>query len=204
MRLTGFPMFDGGQGDDLPAQLVEFCRTGGLPVAFTFGTGMAHPANFFRAALETCAVLGVRGIFLTKYRDQLPDPLPSSVHHSAFAPFQKLFPQCAAIVHHGGIGTVAKAMAAGTPQLICPICFDQIDNGVRTKGLGVGDWLKSRRSDGKQIAEALTRLMTPETRSRCRLISTRFQAVDALESAARCIERFAADRVCPPRSSRIC
>jgi UDP:flavonoid glycosyltransferase YjiC (YdhE family) len=159
---------------------------------------MAQPAELFGAALEACAILGVRGVFLTKYRDQLPHPLPSSILHSAFAPFQKLFPQCAAVVHHGGIGTVAKAMATGTPQLISPICFDQIDNGVRVKGLGAGDWIKFKRRGGRQIADALSRLITPETRSRCREISARFENNEALASAAQHVERFATGRRCRP------
>jgi UDP:flavonoid glycosyltransferase YjiC (YdhE family) len=190
LRLTGFPLFDGGKdGEDLLRKLLEFCRAGDPPVAFTFGTGMAHSTQFFRSALEACEVLGVRGIFLTKYRDQLPDSLPASVFHCAFASFQKLFPHCTAVVHHGGIGTVAKAMAAGTPQLICPIYFDQIDNGVRTKALGVGDWIKSGDREGRKIADALTKLMTPATQTRCREISARFENSDALESAAQWIER---------------
>jgi rhamnosyltransferase subunit B len=196
LRLTGFPMFDGGKdGDGVPPPVRAFCHEGDPPVAFTFGTGMAHSAEFFRSALEVCAVLGTRGIFLTRYRDQLPDPLPAFVLHSAFAPFQKLFPHCAAVVHHGGIGTVAKAMATGTPQLICPIYFDQVDNGVRTKKLGAGDWIQSRRVDGKQIAAALPKLLTPDVRSRCREIAIRFQGHDALELAAESIEEFARSKV---------
>ena len=197
MRLAGFPMFDGGQVEEMSPQILEFCRAGTAPVAFTFGTGMAHAAELFRSALEACALLGLRGIFLTKYRDQLPDSLPPSILHSNFAPFQKLFPQCAAVVHHGGIGTVAKAMAAGTPQLICPICFDQTDNGVRAKELGVGEWLHSRHRSGRQIADALTRLMTLETRSRCRVIAARFENGHALELAAQYIEGLAMGQVCP-------
>lgn len=188
MQLMGFPMFDGGRDEELPASLREFCRAGSPPVVFTFGTGMAHPADLFRASFEACQFLGVRGIFLTKYRDQLPYPLPPSVVHHTYAPFQQLFPRCAAVVHHGGIGTVSKAMAAGLPQLICPICFDQTDNGVRTKNLGIGDWLTTRRKDGRQIADALTKLMTPEVRSRCRTIAERFKSSDALELAAQFIE----------------
>jgi rhamnosyltransferase subunit B len=192
LRLTGFPLFDGGKnGEDLSSQLLEFCRGGDPPIAFTFGTGMAHSAEFFRGALEACGVLGVRGILLTKYRDQLPDFLPPSVIHCAFAPFQKLFPHCAAVVHHGGIGTVAKALATGTPQLICPIYFDQIDNGVRTKALGVGDWIKPGNREGKKVAKALTKLVTPSTRARCREISARFIGCDALESAVQWVERAA-------------
>jgi len=198
IRLTGFPLFDGGQAAALPSQVMEFCRAGTAPVAFTFGTGMAQPAKFFRSALEACAVLGARGIFLTKFRDQLPGSLPSSILHCGFAPFQKLFPKCAAVMHHGGIGTVASAMAAGTPQLICPICFDQTDNGVRAKELGVGDWLNSRHLNGRQIADALRRLMTLETRSRCRIIAARLENSKALKSAAQHIEGFAMNSICPP------
>jgi sterol 3beta-glucosyltransferase len=29
------------------------------------------------------------------------------------------------VLHHGGSGTTAAALAAGTPQLICPLQFDQ-------------------------------------------------------------------------------
>jgi rhamnosyltransferase subunit B len=179
---------------DIPADIVEFCRAGDPPVVFTFGTGMAHPAELFRSALEACATLGVRGIFLTRHRDQLPETLPASVFHSAFAPFQKLFSRCGAIVHHGGIGTVAKALAAGIPQLICPLCFDQMDNGVRARALGAGDWIKLRPGGGKQIADALKKLMTPSIRARCREISARFENSDALESTAQRIESFATRR----------
>ena len=196
IRLTGFPMFDGGQNESLPPEVLDFCRAGTPPVAFTFGTGMAHSADLFRAALEACAILGARGIFLTKYRDQLPASLPASALHCAFAPFQKLFPQCAAVVHHGGIGTVAKALATGTPQLIHPLCFDQIDNGARTKGLGAGDYLRSSRSTGKQIAAALAGVMTADTRARCRTLATRFDKTDSLETTATLIETLAA--ICFP------
>jgi UDP:flavonoid glycosyltransferase YjiC (YdhE family) len=194
IRLAGFPMFDGGQNEMVAPAVMEFVRAGPRPVAFTFGTGMAHSSDLFRAALQACETLGVRGIFLTKYRDQLPDPLPPSVFHCAFAPFQKLFPRCAAVVHHGGIGTVAQAMAAGVPQLVHPICFDQIDNGVRVKRLGAGDCLRAKRASGKQIATSLTALMTEESRARCRQLMTRFDKTDAFARAAGLIEKLVSER----------
>jgi UDP:flavonoid glycosyltransferase YjiC (YdhE family) len=193
VRLVGFPLFDGVQNDALPPEVLEFCRAGKPPVAFTFGTGMAHSAGLFRTALEACEILGARGILLTKYRDQLPDSLPPSVLHCTFAPFQKLFPHCAAVMHHGGIGTVAKAMAAGIPQLIRPLCFDQIDNGMRTKRIGAGDCLRARRSNGKQVATALTALMTEESRSSCCQLMARFDKTDAFATSVRLVEKLATD-----------
>jgi len=194
IRLVGFPMFNGEPDRPLPKDVLNFCHAGKPPVAFTFGTGMAHPAVLFRQAMEACELLGGRAIFLTKYRNQLPDTLPPTVLHCDFAPFQKLFPQCAAVVHHGGIGTTAKAMAAGIPQLIHPQCFDQIDNGMRVKRLGVGDCLRDKPGSGKKIAAALTALMTEETRTRCRKLMTRFENVDAFATSAELVEKLTAQR----------
>lgn len=190
LKLAGFPMFEGGPDQDLPGDVQEFLRAGAPPVAFTFGTGMAHSATFFQATLEACELLGTRGIFLTKYRDQLPSALPSSLMHCPFAPFQKLFPRCAAILHHGGIGTVAKAMAAGVPQLIHPFCFDQPDNGVRVKKLGAGDSLPMKRVSGRRIAEALKPLLTDQARTKSRSLMKHF-AGNSLSMAADFVETMA-------------
>lgn len=194
IRLVGFPMFDGDPNQALPAEVLKFCQDGKPPVAFTFGTGMAHSAGLFQGAMEACAILGARGILLTKYRNQVPDRLPPTVLHCDFAPFQKLFPHCAAVVHHGGIGTTAKAMAAGIPQLIHPQCFDQIDNGMRVKRLGAGDCLRVKPSSGKKVAAVLTALMTQEAQARCRGLMTRFDEADAFAASAGLLEKFAADR----------
>jgi rhamnosyltransferase subunit B len=184
LQLLDFPMFDGDGHAELSPELREFCRGGEPPVAFTFGTGMAHSANLFRSALEACTILGTRGIFLTKHADQIPQPLPPTVVHASFAPFQKLFPECAAVVHHGGIGTTARAMAAGVPQVICPLCFDQIDNAVRIDALGVGDWIRTQPPTGAHMAAAITKVLTSATRVRCGEIASRFPNRDALDSAA--------------------
>ena len=40
-------------------------------------------------------------------------------------PHAWLLPRCAAILHAGGAGTVAAALLAGVPQVVCPLHFDQ-------------------------------------------------------------------------------
>ncbi len=44
---------------------------------------------------------------------------------SMYAPHEWLFEKCAAILHHGGSGTMATALLSRKPQLICPVLFDQ-------------------------------------------------------------------------------
>ena len=90
----------------------------------------------FRGRAAACERLGRRGLLLTKFANQVPTPLPAGVIHVAYAPFSELLPQCAALVHHGGIGTTAQALAAGVPQLIVPFAHDQHDNAARVSGSG--------------------------------------------------------------------
>ena len=190
LRLAGFGRYDGGRGGDLADDVRSFCQAGPPPIAFTFGTGMTHGAAFFRAAAVACESLGARGLLLTKYPHQIPARLPPGVRHCAFAPFQHLLPLCAAVVHHGGIGTTAAALAAGTPQVVLPLAWDQPDNARRVQGLGVGIRLGPRQRTAGHLARALSRLRTPEVRARCRAVADRVGKVDGLEVAAQWIEDF--------------
>ena len=40
-------------------------------------------------------------------------------------PFRWLVPRSAALVHHGGIGTLSQGLAGGVPQVVMPMGFDQ-------------------------------------------------------------------------------
>jgi UDP:flavonoid glycosyltransferase YjiC (YdhE family) len=192
LRLAGFGRYDGGREDELADDIRSFCRAGPPPIAFTFGTGMTHGSAFFRAAAAACASLGIRGLLLTKYPHQIPTRLPAGVRHCAFAPFRQLLPLCAAVVHHGGIGTTASALAAGIPQVILPLAWDQPDNSRRVQGLGVGIRLGPRQRTAGHLARALSRLTTPEVRACCRAVAERVGEADGLEVAARWVEGLAA------------
>jgi UDP:flavonoid glycosyltransferase YjiC (YdhE family) len=95
------------------------------------------------------------------------------VRHVPFAPLREILPRCAAIVHHGGIGTTAAALAAGTPQLILPFAYDQFDNAARVERLGVGTSLPARRRGATDLAAALTRVLCDSTAQRCRAAAQR-------------------------------
>jgi UDP:flavonoid glycosyltransferase YjiC (YdhE family) len=191
VRLAGFGRFDGAHGE-VPEDVRAFCEAGPPPVAFTLGTGMAHAAGFFRAAVAACAALGARGLLLTRYANLVPRRLPPTVRHCAFAPFRRLLPLCGAAVHHGGIGTTAAALEAGCPQLVLPLAWDQPDNAARVTRLGVGTALGPRRRTAGHLARALARLMTPEVRHRCRAVAARAGGADGLAVAADRIEGLTA------------
>lgn len=204
VKLAGFPMYDGTTSRELPPHVEAFLRAGPPPVAFTFGTGMMHAGKTIAAALHACDRLKLRAIFLTKYAQQLPPSLPPSVCTAPFAPFRLLFPRCAAIVHHGGIGTVAKALAAGVPQLVLPMAYDQTDNAHRVKAMGAGAWISPRRADARRLGEALGQVMMRDVKERCASVAHRFAVRDGLERAADLVlELDVAHRIHLPRVSPV-
>ncbi len=86
-----------------------------------------------------------------------------------YVPFSKVLPRAAALVHHGGIGTTAQALAAGVPQLVVPFAHDQPDNAARVRRLGVGDFLLPRRYRVGVVLQSLRRLLASSTvRENCR------------------------------------
>ena len=135
--LAGFPLYEPADGAAFPSDVDEFLRSGDPPIVFTPGTAMRHGQRFFETAVAACRLLGRRGLLLTRYPEQIPADLNNDIRHVPYARFSQLLPRCAAIVHHGGVGTTGQALASGVPQLIMPMGFDQPDNAARAVRLGV-------------------------------------------------------------------
>lgn len=150
---------------------------------------MKHGHDFFATSIKVCQRLGRRGLLLTQYRGQIPPSLPDGIQHFDYLPFSKLLPMAAAIVHHGGFQTLAQALAAGIPQLICPMNFDQFDNAYRLAKLGVARSLTRKRFTVKKVVEALSDLLnSPTVAEQCQRYATQLQGNEALEQACNLIE----------------
>ncbi|HEX5687553.1 MAG TPA: glycosyltransferase [Ideonella sp.] len=154
-----FPLRHASPPPPLPADLEAFLAAGDPPIAFTPGTGHKHAASYFSNALNALRALGRRGLFITTYPEQVPNPLPPEVRWQSHAPFESLLPRLAMLVHHGGIGTTAEALRAGIPQLILPFAFDQFDNGRRVERLGAGKVMPAARANARRLRQQIARLL---------------------------------------------
>jgi UDP:flavonoid glycosyltransferase YjiC (YdhE family) len=200
VRLSGFPLFDERDSAAMPQDLLGFLDAGEAPIAFTPGSAMWTGQQFFAQSVRACQQLGVRGILLSRHPDHLPASLPSSVMHVPYAPFSQLLPRCAALVHHGGIGTSAQALAAGIPQLVVPHAHDQPDNAARLVALGVARKVGPRRFRADVIARELPCLLQSEcVRVQCRQTAARFVGVDAVAQTCDLIEELLIERAVPSR-----
>jgi UDP:flavonoid glycosyltransferase YjiC (YdhE family) len=75
-----------------------------------------------------------------------------------FADHDRLMPESAAVIGHGGLGTVLRALAHGVPQLLLPLGRDQSFNAERVEQLGAGIRLACD-SPPDRIRTALHRLL---------------------------------------------
>jgi rhamnosyltransferase subunit B len=199
MRLTGFPLYDERGVQPLNEELVRFLDAGEKPIAFTPGSAMWHARGFFDAAVEACRILGRRGVLLTRHKDHVPTALPPGVIHVDFAPFSELLPRCAALVHHGGVGTLSQGLAAGVPHLVTPMAHDQPDNAERLERLGVARWVWWNKLTGKRAAAQLKELLeSPAVAEACSDVKRKLENARALEDTAQLLEGLAASRVPDP------
>ncbi len=160
IHLTGFPLEDGSQsGERLTDDAARFLESAQRPVIFTAGSAATTESSFFEESAEACRI--------DRHRRNLPDSLPradspfaspESVRHFDYLPFSLALPRVRALVHHGGIGTASHALAAGVPQLVRPLAYDQFDNGHRLVRLGAARSLSTARYRARAVAEALEEL----------------------------------------------
>lgn len=190
-RFVGFPLWDASREMGLDPRLETFLDAGDPPIAFTLSTTDWLAPEFYRAAVDACRALSCRGILLTRDRVAVPDPLPPEILRVDFAPFRPLLPRVRALVHHGGLGTGAQALAAGIPQVTRPACFDQPDNAERLERLGTSRTLSCRELDGPRLAAALVEMGSPAVRRRCREIARRLRTGGGLSEAVAVVERAA-------------
>ena len=196
-RITGQVFYDGSGRDGLSPDLERFLASGPAPVVFTLGTGVVGkgPAadSFYRESLKAVRILKLRSLFLVGKdpKSRLPVPLPKGVAAVDHAPFSKLFPRAAAVVHQGGIGTIGQVLRSGRPQLVVPFAGDQPDNALRVQRLGSAEVLYPRQYTAPRAARLLGDLLgESEYARRAGEVARRVRSEDGVSDACDAIEEL--------------
>lgn len=150
-RITGFAFYDGDAGNtNLAPELEAFLSSGPPPLVFTLGSAAVMAAgDFYEVSAAAATLLGRRAVLLTGSdpQNRPKGALSKDICVAPYAPYSKIFPRAAAIIHQGGVGTTAQALKAGRPMLVMPYSHDQPDNARRVRHLGVAK--RIRRQDYK-------------------------------------------------------
>jgi UDP:flavonoid glycosyltransferase YjiC (YdhE family) len=95
-------------------------------------------SRVIEAVTAFCRAHGARALLFSSYAEDAGMALPETILSVGSLDHARLFPRLDLVVHHGGAGTTATALRAGTPQLIVPHIVDQFFHGRRIAELGLG------------------------------------------------------------------
>ena len=188
-QLTGFMGYDRGEAGGSLEPAVAAALEGPAPVLVTCGSSISHAGDFLAAAASLPASVGRPVLFLADRGFSLPADVSPGLTVSTYVPYSRVLPRVSAIVHHGGIGTAAAALAAGIPQVIIPLAFDQFDNAHRFQKLGLARWLPRRRLSGSTLAREVAEVLgSPAVGEKCRGYSGKLDPEAAVNRACDAIE----------------
>jgi rhamnosyltransferase subunit B len=190
LEFAGFPLFDGGEGGGLAPEVEEFLQAGDAPVIVNALSAQQNAREFFEASVEAVRGIRRRAILLSPFPGNVPEGLPKEIRYFGYVPHTLLLPRAAAIIHQGGIGTMAKALLAGIPQIIVPTNFDQPYNGAKMQEMGTGAMVRRRAYRPERVAATLKRLLDwPAVAEQCRQYAAKMRREDGAGKLCDLIER---------------
>jgi UDP:flavonoid glycosyltransferase YjiC (YdhE family) len=155
----------------------------------------AHDSDnhLVRTALAALAGEPVRVVATTnRVAPQRPIEVPANARLVEWLSYSQLMPAAAAIVSHGGHGTVARALGAGTPVLVCPIIGDMSETAMRVDWAGAGLSLPWRLCRPAPLRWATRRLLhEPSFTAKAEEIAAWGQTNDGAARGAELVERLA-------------
>ncbi|MBS2033663.1 glycosyltransferase family 1 protein [bacterium] len=193
IEVTGAWQLEEEPGWTPSAELLDFLKAGPPPVYVGFGS--MKEASSFKPLLDLLVKAGASSgqrLVISSGWNHPPEgiQLPPEVFLLSNCSHAWLFPQMAALVHHGGAGTVAAGLRAGKAAVIVPHMGDQPGWGRRLEELGVAPRpLPKRELSAERLAHSMTQALDPAVRQRARLLGLQMAQEDGVEQAVSLLNR---------------
>jgi len=196
LPLTAEPLRPAAASLDGEAMPAWFEALAQRPVVHvTFGTSVTNADQ----ALLGLAVSGLReedlSVVVTVGPNNDPAALgeqPANVRVERYLPHGLLLPRCAAVVSHGGAGTMLAALGCGLPILTIPQGADQYLNAELCARRGVGRTLLSADVTAQSVRREVRALLDDPAHGRAaREVAAEIAAMPGTKSAVSLLERLA-------------
>jgi UDP:flavonoid glycosyltransferase YjiC (YdhE family) len=192
-HITGYWFLDDAQTWRPPAELLAFLSANPQPIYVGFGSMSGDIArSLLNLTIEAVTRAQQRAIVVGGWASIRDLELPDTIYTPDSVPHDWLFPQMAAVVHHGGAGTTAAGLRAGVPTVVVPFMGDQPYWGYRVHALGVGpEPILHKKLTADKLAAAIDLAVHDESMSqRAAELGTKIRAEDGIGEAVRLIERY--------------
>ncbi len=192
-KMTGYWFLDAPSRWQPPEDLVNFLSGGDSPVYIGFGSMNDEEAeSLTEIAIQALKQAKRRGILLTGWGALATTSESDDIYIADSIPHDWLFPQMAAVVHHGGAGTTAAGFRAGVPTIIIPFMGDQFfwANRVEKLGVGVTPGPRKKLTAGK-LSQAIQTVQTDESiRLRAKKLGESIRQENGLKQAVKEVEGY--------------
>lgn len=185
-ELRAYPSLIPSEASLLGAELEAFLTSGSPPVFIGLGSMDAEAyADDLSVILSALAERGERALLNEGLAAKLPPDSMEGHMRVGHVPHDLIFPRCAAVLHHGGAGTLDTALRAGVPQIVMPRHLDQFWHADRLWHGGVAPKPLTRgRVDRQAIDTALDFALSGDARRQAAAISGPLRLHDGAQEVA--------------------
>jgi UDP:flavonoid glycosyltransferase YjiC (YdhE family) len=159
---------------------------------FTLGSAAVLAAgHFYEYSARAAMQMGVRAVLLigTDPRNRPQTAVPESICVAEYAPYSKLFPRAAMVVHQGGVGTTAQCLRAGKPMIIMPYSHDQPDNARRMRRLDVARVIQKKDYTPERVAQTLRAMLAdPRYAHQAEAVAAQLKQESGVQTACDALE----------------
>lgn len=199
--VVGYCLLNLGSKYQPQENFVHWIQRGPEPIYIGFGSmPLEDPKKTTEIILEALQDTGQRGIIDRGWGDlgKLTE-VPDNIFLLEDCPHDWLFPQCSAVVHHGGAGTTATGLKAGCPTTIVPFFGDQFFWGdrVHQKGLGPAP-IPISQLTVENLSNAVRFMLQPEVKSQAMMLAKLIENEDGVATAVDAFHRHLPDEIPMP------
>jgi len=197
LKMTGFCFWDRPVDWQFSETLKTFFRGDKPVVAVTAGSVAPEERalflSYYQTSIESILACGARALVINAPENIAFSEQRDEVLQLPFVPFSEVFPACAAVIHHGGIGTIAQCLRAGVPSLVVPGGVDQPFNAAQVVQRKAGRWIPRKHYSMRLAEHALKALLTtPDYGKRVREIQAQILQEDGVAKLCSAVEQILA------------
>ena len=170
-----------------PANLQAFLDAGNTPIYIGFGSIIVdNPKYLTILLLEAIQLAGVRAVISTGWSGLGDLTMPPEVLTIAECPHDWIFERVSCVVHHGGAGTTAAAIAAGKPSVVVPFFGDQPFWGKMIARVGAGpEPIPFKKLTAVRLAAAIGHALGYSVQRRSRSLRDLVNQEDGVQAGVR-------------------
>ncbi|TQN66130.1 Sterol 3-beta-glucosyltransferase [Colletotrichum shisoi] len=167
-----------------PPDLKAFLEAGPPPIYIGFGSIVVGGIEgLMTMVLSAIKATGVRAI-ISRGWSNLTGEKSANAFYVGDCPHEWLFPQVAAVIHHGGAGTMACGLRYGRPTTIVPFFGDQPFWGAVVAEAGAGpDPIPYRSLTSQKLIHAIQLCLSPEAVAAARQLADSMRTENGVQAA---------------------